>query len=54
MGDVVLSLRNVVVATSDINACIKALNLDMPSSFLCFIRLLEDAILDYHEGDDYS
>lgn len=54
MGDVVLSLKNILMNTSNINSCMKALNLDTSSSFLCFVKLLEDAVLDYPKYDDYS
>ena len=47
-------LREIICDAKNINCCIKTLNLDLNSCFLCFLALLEDAILDYKEYIDYE
>jgi len=46
--------REIIENTSNINTCLKALNLEFDSCFLCFIGLLEDAILNYKLFIDYE
>lgn len=36
------------------NACMKFLNLEINSYFLCLLNIIEDAIIDYKDGYDYS
>ena len=54
MKSTVSRFKNIVENTNNINACMKALNLDMSSTFLCFLKILEDAILNYHDYEDYA
>lgn len=54
MTNSVSRFKNIVENTDNINSCMKALNLDMSSTFLCFLKILEDAILNYHDYEDYS
>ena len=50
----VLRFKYIIENTKNINACIKALNLDISSSFLCFLKVLEDAICNYNSNNDYA
>ena len=50
----VLRFKYIIENTRNINTCIKALNLDISSSFLCFLKVLEDAICNYRANIDYS
>lgn len=45
---------DIIENTKNINSCIKNLNLDYNSCFLCFLKLIEDSIVNYKEGFDYS
>ena len=54
MDKSVLRFKRIVEGTNSIKECIKTLNLDIYSSFLCFLRIIEDSILEYKEGYDYS
>ncbi|MBQ8892008.1 MAG: RNB domain-containing ribonuclease [Bacilli bacterium] len=47
-------LKNIIENAKNINACLKSLNLDYNSSFICFLYLLEDASINYREGDNYE
>ena len=50
----ILRFKEIIENTKNINACIKALNLDMSSCFLCFLTLISDAIVNYDSNSDYN
>ncbi|MBR3660624.1 MAG: RNB domain-containing ribonuclease [Bacilli bacterium] len=54
MNQNIKRFKSIVEDTKNINACIKALNLEFDSCFLCFMLILEDAILEYKEHIDYQ
>ncbi len=54
MNKSILSFKRIIDDTTNINSCIKALNLNLDSCFLCFIKLIEDAIFNYDSANDYS
>ena len=54
MNKSVLSFKRIIEDTSNINSCIKALNLNLDSCFLCFIKLIEDAVFNYDSANDYT
>ena len=54
MGSSIKRFKEIIENSKNINACIKALNLDYRSCFLCFVTILEEAILDYKEYIDYQ
>lgn len=54
MSQRVLRLIKFIEITKDFNSFIKVINLDLNSSFLCLLSVLEDAILKYDSINDYS
>lgn len=44
----------VIEDASSINICMKLLNLELNSYFLCLLNLIEESIIEYKDGEDYS
>ena len=54
MNQNVKRFKSIIEDTKNINACIKALNLNFDSCFLCFMLILEDAIIENKDYIDYQ
>lgn len=48
------SVIEVISESMNINTCMKLLNLEINSYFICLLNILEDTILDYKEWYNYS
>ena len=44
----------VIEDASSINICMKLLNLELNSYFSCLLNVLEESIIEYKDGEDYS
>ena len=44
----------VIDDASSINICMKLLNLELNSYFSCLLNIIEESIIEYKDGEDYS
>ena len=47
-------MKKIIEDAKNINTCLKLLNLNYDSCFMCFLYLMEDAIVNYNEKNSYE